>query len=113
MKRVVVLGGGFAGSKIAKKLEKDFDVILIDTKDYFEFTPGILRTIVEPKHIKKIQVLHSHYLHKTNVIVGEVKNIGKDFVKIKRRKISFDYLIICAGSSYNLPIKEQKVVIVI
>ena len=66
MKKVVVIGGGFAGAYIARHLEKDFDVTLIDTKDYFEFTPGILRTIVFPKHMKRIQVLHTHYLHKSH-----------------------------------------------
>ena len=61
-KKVVIVGGGFAGSHVAKSLEKYFDVFLIDTKDYFEFTPGVLRAIVEPLHIRNIQVLHNHYL---------------------------------------------------
>ena len=42
MKKLIILGGGFAGAKIAKALENIYDVILIDSKDYFEFTPGIL-----------------------------------------------------------------------
>ena len=32
MKKIVIIGGGFAGSYCAKNLEKDFDVTLIDTK---------------------------------------------------------------------------------
>ena len=68
MKKIIVIGGGFAGSYIARKLEKDFDVILIDSKDYFEFTPGILRTIVESEHIKKIQILHTHYLKRAVIV---------------------------------------------
>jgi len=117
MKKIVIIGGGFAGSLIAKKLEKEkFEVILIDTKNYFEFTPSILRTIVEPQHIKKIQVIHSHYLHKTRVIVGEVKEISKEKVKVRypnnsKKTIDFDYLVIASGSSYNLPMKEKNVVI--
>jgi NADH dehydrogenase FAD-containing subunit len=35
---------------VAKALEGSFRVTLIDNKDYFEFTPSVLRTIVEPKH---------------------------------------------------------------
>ncbi len=111
MKKVVVVGGGFAGSQIAKELENNFDVILIDTKDYFEFTPGILRTIVEPTHIKKIQVLHTHYLKKAKVIVGEVGEIAEKYVKVKNKKINFDYLAICSGSRYNVPIKEQNIIV--
>ena len=36
MKKILVIGGGFAGSYIAKKLEKKFDVTLVDTKDLKE-----------------------------------------------------------------------------
>ena len=67
MKKLVIIGGGFAGSLIAKNCENYFDTTLIDSKDFFEFTPGILRTIVQPSHAKKIQVLHKEYLKKTKV----------------------------------------------
>ena len=62
MKKVVIIGGGFAGSTVAKKLQNYFDVTLIDGEDYFEFTPGVLRVIVKPKHFAKIQVPHKEYL---------------------------------------------------
>ena len=111
MKKVVVIGGGFAGSYLAKKLEKNFNVVLIDAKEYFEFTPGILRTIVEPEHIRKVQVMHSHYLKSAKIIVGNVKEVSDSFVLVNGRKVKFDYLVICSGSSYSLPIKEKEVVI--
>lgn len=47
---MVIVGGGFAGACVAQALEPDFRVTLIDNKDYFEFTPSVLRTIVEPNH---------------------------------------------------------------
>jgi len=111
MKKVVVIGGGFAGSLIARKLEKHFNVTLIDSKNYFEFTPGILRTLVEPEHINKIQILHKDYLKKTRIITGTVNEIGKEYVKVNKQNIKFDYLCICSGSKYKTPIKEQNLVI--
>ncbi len=111
MKHVVIIGGGFAGSFIAKSLETRFDVTLIDNKDYFEFTPGILRTIILPQHSKKIQVLHSNYLKQTKIINGKVTKVSKTEVFIGTKKISFDYLVICSGSRYNTPIKEQNIVL--
>ncbi|MBX4212434.1 FAD-dependent oxidoreductase [Candidatus Pacearchaeota archaeon] len=110
MKKVVVIGGGFAGAYCARNLEKDFHVTLIDNKDYFEFTPGVLRTIVEPAHIKKIQILHSHYLHHAEIIIGDVTEISEREVVVKGKKHSFDYLIICSGSSYSSPFKEKNIV---
>jgi len=111
MNKVVIIGGGFAGMHIARELEKDFDVTLIDSKDYFEFTPSILRTIVEPEHIKKIQVLHNYYLKRAKVIVECVQMVSNNYVILEdNKKVNFDYLAICSGSSYNIPFKEKDII---
>ena len=48
--RVAVLGGGFAGLTAARTLaaHKDVEVLLVDQREYFEYTPGILRAWVNP-----------------------------------------------------------------
>jgi NADH dehydrogenase FAD-containing subunit len=112
MKQVVIVGGGFAGSLIAKSLEQEFKVTLIDTKDYFEFTPGVLRTIVSPSHLKKIQILHNHYLHHAKIIKGIVTAVDKNHVYMKKIKIPFDYCVIASGSSYDTLIKDVNVIAV-
>jgi len=39
-KRVVIIGGGFAGLKLAKSLKKsDFQIVLIDKNNYHQFQP--------------------------------------------------------------------------
>lgn len=111
MKKVVIIGGGFAGAYAARQLERDFDVTLIDLKDYFEFTPSVLRTLVEPEHIKKIQVLHTHYLKLATFIRAEVKTVTPNYVLFDGKRISYDYLIICSGSRYNAPFKEKRIVL--
>ncbi len=111
MKNVVIIGGGFAGSLAAKELERNFEVTLIDTKDYFEFTPGVLKVIVNPGLVNKIQVLHSKYLRRARIVVGEVKEIREEYAEVNGEKIAFDYLIVGSGSRYEFPFKEQKVVI--
>jgi len=111
MKKVVIIGGGFAGAYSAINLENHFDITLIDTKDYFEFTPGVLRCIVEPEHAEKIQSLHKNYLKKSKIVVGKVIDIRDRKVITYKDKIPFDYLIICSGSSYNAPFKEKNIVI--
>lgn len=45
-KRVVVIGGGFAGMQIVKDLSFTCEVTLLDIRDYFEYTPGVLAAIV-------------------------------------------------------------------
>ena len=109
--KVVIVGGGFAGALCARHLENDFDVTLIDTKDYFEYTPSVLRVIVEPDHIRDIQAYHCEYLKHAHVVRDSVTIVAKDHVTTKKgATFPFDYLVISAGSSYTLPIKHQELV---
>ncbi len=107
MKKVVIIGGGFTGSKVAKSLENEFDVTLIDTKNYFEFTPSVLSAITDPTSIDNIQLMHLHYLKKAKLIVGKVEKISEKEVFVDKRKIAFDYLVISSGSKYSFPFKEH------
>ena len=49
--RVAVVGGGFAGLTAARELssQRGVEVLLLDQRTYFEYTPGILRAWVEPE----------------------------------------------------------------
>lgn len=111
MKHLIIIGGGFAGAYLAKKLEQEFDVTLFDTKDYFEFTPSVLRTLVEPEHIKKIEVLHSSYLQRATIIREAVERVTPTEIIAGKKCYPFDYLVIASGSRYNSPIKEQDIII--
>ena len=44
--KVVVIGGGFAGMQAVFDLAKTCDVTLVDTKAYFEYTPGALSAML-------------------------------------------------------------------
>ncbi len=108
-KKIVIIGGGFAGTTVAKKMENHFDVTLVDSKNFFEFTPGILRTIVEPNHGRKVQAFHRDWLMNTTLLVGCVEKIRPSFIVFQKKKIPFDYLVICTGSRYSTPIKSENV----
>ncbi len=104
---IVIVGGGFCGSYCARKLEKYFDVTLIDSNDYFEFTPGIPHVVCDVKHRDAIRVKHADYLKKAKVIVGNVTKINIHNVFIGNQKFFYDYLILSAGSAYKTPFKSE------
>ena len=51
---VVVIGGGYGGVGVAKALDADLDVVLVDPKDTFVHNVGSLRALVEPTFLPKI-----------------------------------------------------------
>ncbi|HEY1179135.1 MAG TPA: hypothetical protein VGF17_23520, partial [Phytomonospora sp.] len=45
---VVVIGGGYGGTALAKALDEHADVFLVDPKDAFVHSAGALRALVDP-----------------------------------------------------------------
>eukprot|EP01116_Phalansterium_solitarium_P016673 TRINITY_DN3923_c1_g1_i1.p1 TRINITY_DN3923_c1_g1~~TRINITY_DN3923_c1_g1_i1.p1 ORF type:complete len:531 (+),score=176.40 TRINITY_DN3923_c1_g1_i1:159-1751(+) len=104
-KRVVIIGGGYAGTFAAVDLEHYYKVTLIEPKDFFEFTPSRLRSIVEPNHTARIQVEHSSILKRAKVVHDKVVRVadGEVFTEKGIGAIPYDYLIITSGSRYPDP----------
>ena len=73
MKKVLIIGGGFAGSIITKKLENKFDVTLIDSKDYFEII-DMARNLRDDLQVYFI--CHSEEIHKDFEVVRKMKTLG-------------------------------------
>lgn len=97
-KRVVVVGGGFAGSFIAKQLAKHsdlFDLTLVDIKEFFEHIPAVTREIVSyavndgnmESEIPATVLEHNTYLYpKGKLVVGEVIDVSTSEVTVNVTK---------------------------
>jgi NADH dehydrogenase FAD-containing subunit len=72
---------------------------------YAIFTSGYDTSL----HLRKLQVLHTHYLRTASVIQKEVLRVETDHVVVDDRNINFDYLIINSGSTYPNIKKEQGI----
>ncbi len=94
-KKLLIIGGGFAGAQSAKALEKLFNVVLIDTKDYFEYTPGILRTLALAPHFHSIHIKHEDFLRETTLCQQKVQKVHPPPPKCSRcfKSLSFHGLI--------------------
>jgi len=110
-KRVVIIGGSFSGLWAQRNLQHDFDVTVIDFKDYFEYTPGILRAFCDPAHLKAITCpLPTRH---SRLLLAQVLSISDKSVKVRdvRTKevsdVQFDYLLAGCGSLYQRPIKPS------
>lgn len=109
--KVIIIGGGFCGSKTAKILEKqkNIDLTLIDKKNYFEYYPSLPKTIKNNSNISKIKKYYKDFLKKSNIIIDEVIEVNKKYVITrKQKKHYFDLLVISSGIEYPIFLKNTK-----
>jgi len=111
-RRVLVVGGSFSGLCVARALKSDFQVTIVDAKEYFEYTPGVLRAYVKPRHLDAL-TFNLQPVIETKMgckyIWGEVKKIDgaertatiKPIFGQDAETIAFDYCVICAGCNFG------------
>jgi hypothetical protein len=111
-KRVVIIGGGFCGSLVARLLDRSehLQVCLVDAKPFFEFTAAIVRMIPDPT-ADTIAVPHSAYIRYGQFVLGFVDAVYPDHVLLQAagdtagKRIPFDYCVLGTGSAYASSIK--------
>ena len=106
-KRVVIVGGGFGGLKLANKLRNsDFQVVLIDRNNYHQFPPLIYQIAsagIEPSSIsfpfRKIFQKRKNFFYR----MAEVRSIFPEhkIIQTSIGKVSYDYLVLAAGATTN------------
>ncbi|MFB5645430.1 MAG: NAD(P)/FAD-dependent oxidoreductase, partial [Nitrosopumilaceae archaeon] len=114
-KRIVVLGGGFAGVECTRHLEDyfkhnpDIEIVLVSEDNFLLFTPllpQVASGMIETRHaITSLRTI----IHKTKFYEGRIKNIDP-YGKIvnlwgtaEKRGISlhYDFLVVALGSEAN------------
>ncbi len=107
MEKVIVVGGGFAGLKIARMLDKStYELLLIDKVNHHQFQPlfyQVATAALEPSNISF--PLRGHFRHSKNVSIrlAEVKKVFPDQNKIQTTigEFSYDELVIATGCDTN------------
>ncbi|KAK2640818.1 hypothetical protein Ddye_022581 [Dipteronia dyeriana] len=103
-RRVVVIGGGVAGSLVAKSLQFTAHVTLIDPKEYFEITWASLRAMVEPYFGERTVINHRDYLVNGRVVTSAAINItDTEVLTAEGILIVYDYLVIATGHMDPVP----------
>ena len=106
-KRLVIIGGGFAGLKLASKLSNSiFQVVLIDKNNYHQFQPlfyQVATSGLEPSSISF--PLRKIFQGKENVCIRitEVTAIDRETSEVHTLlgSIHYDYLVFATGTNTN------------
>ena len=106
-KRIVIIGGGFAGLELSKKLRNSkYEVVLIDKHNYHTFQPLLYQVATGGLRVDSIAYpLRKVFQKSANIkfMMDEVSDIKVEegFVETTSGKVSFDYLVIATGSKTN------------
>jgi NADH:ubiquinone reductase (H+-translocating) len=113
--KIVILGGGFAGTSVALRLErllrrrKDVQITLLDAENFFTFTPLLPEVpsgSIQPKHIVfPLRAL----LRRTTVNQAELVSVDLERRELVARHcgrcgtftLAFDHLVVALGSVGN------------
>src|SRR4051794_38443630 len=107
-KRVLIVGGGFAGIATARALKRaDVEITLIDRRNHHIFQPllyQVATAVLAPSEVAApIRQLEAKQKN-VSVILGEVvgvdlrsRFIEADCAGVGIKKVGFDYLVIAAG----------------
>ena len=105
---VVVVGGGYGGVGVAKALDADTNVVLIEPKESFVHNIAALRALVEPDFLPKIFLPYDHVLARGHVERDRAVTVESHRVVVESGKeFAADYIVLATGSSYPFPAKTD------
>ncbi len=106
-KRVVIIGGGFGGLKLARSLSRsDFQVVLVDKNNYHQFQPLLYQVAMAGLEPSSISFpLRKMFQRRKNVYirVTEAQHIDTDRKRVSTPlgEMWYDYLVIATGADTN------------
>lgn len=111
------MGGSFAGLQTATELSSyhsQVDIFVIDSKDYFEFTPSIHTAIAgNRKPEALLRQLDAQLVRHVHFVQGTAVDLDAEKVTVlsgdaETRHVPYDFLVIATGCAYAAPIRTTS-----
>ncbi|MGP3968883.1 NAD(P)/FAD-dependent oxidoreductase [Streptomyces sp. 6N223] len=105
---VAVIGGGYGGAAVAKALDSEADVVLIDPREAFINSAASLRALTQPDWAGNIFFSYDTLLTRGTAVRDRAVSVDGGGVDLASgRRIDADYLVLATGSSYAYPGKPR------
>lgn len=105
---VAVVGGGYGGAAVAKALDEETDVVLIEPKDAFVHAAGSLRALVRPDWAGNIFFPYDGLLRRGRVVRERAVSVDPAGVTLASgARVEADHIVLATGSGYAFPAKAD------
>ena len=107
---MVVVGGGYGGTAVAKALDETPYVVLVEPKDAFMHNIAALRALVDPSWLPRIFFPYEGLLANGRVVRDRAVAVEPHrVVTASGEEITADYVVLATGSRYPFPAKTDLV----
>jgi apoptosis-inducing factor 2 len=108
MKRVVIVGGGYAGATLARALDRYAEVCLVEARDCFVHNAAAIRSVVTPALLERIVIPYDRLLRRGAVRRGVVASASEHGVVLASGEtLEADVVVAATGSRYAEPFKPD------
>ncbi len=105
-KKIIIVGGGYAGFEIAKGLDGVTDVTVVEPREAFVQPPATIRALLDPALLDKTILPYSNLLQNGHVVQDRVTTITSNHVTLASgTQLAADYIVVATGSAYAAPFK--------
>ncbi|GAA4070389.1 FAD-dependent oxidoreductase [Actinomadura miaoliensis] len=106
---VAVIGGGYGGAAVAKALDAETDVVLIEPKDAFVHSAGALRALVRPDWAGNMFFPYDRLLRRGTVVRERAVSVDPGGVTLASGgRVDADFVVLASGSGYPFPAKMDS-----
>ena len=106
--RVVVVGGGYGGTAVARALDEQTAVVLVDPKDSFVHFVGALRAVTDPEWTSRIFFSYDRLLVHGRVVRDHAVSVESGRVVLGSGDVlAADFVVLASGSRYPFPAKTD------
>lgn len=108
MKRIVIVGGGYAGASLARSLDAVAEVVLVEPRDRFVHNVAAIRAVVDPTLLDKIVIPYDRLLKRGQVVHDRAVAIESGSVRLAGGgTVEGDIIVVATGSRYARPFKPE------
>ncbi len=106
--RIAIVGGGYIGFRLAKALENEADITLIEQRSHFVHAAAMIRAMVDPSILELALIPYDKLLQRGTWVQARAAAVdGSGVVLEDGHRIDADFVVIATGSENATPFKAK------